>query len=222
MLTKTEKTYSLLFVILLILEIISGSNNNLQTWHYAAKPMILLSLIAFYWLHSKQITPKTRFLTILALVFSLFGDILLMFVEQSPHFFTLGLVSFLLAHIFYILVFLKVRNPNKKPWLFLSFLVIYAAGLFYVLKDNLGVMLLPVFFYMLIILTMAITANSRKGSVAKISFNFVFIGAILFLISDSLLAINKFYEPLPFSNISIMFTYAFAQFFIVFGLLKQQ
>ena len=83
-------------------------------------------------------------------------------------------------------------------------------------------MLLPVFFYMLVILTMATSAYLRRDNVGKVSYNFVLIGAILFLISDSLLAVNKFYTPLAYSNISIMFTYAFAQLFIVFGLLKQR
>jgi uncharacterized membrane protein YhhN len=75
---------------------------------------------------------------------------------------------------------------------------------------------------MLVILSMATTAFLRQGNVVKNSFVLVFIGAILFMISDSILALNKFYQPLPFTNISIMFTYGFAQLFIVFGLLKQR
>ena len=45
------------------------------------------------------------------------------------------------------------------------------------------------------------------------------IGAIFFIISDSLLAINKFYFPLPYSAFWIMSTYSFAQYFIVSGIL---
>jgi len=53
-------------------------------------------------------------------------------------------------------------------------------------------------------------------------FDLVFLGAVLFMIADSLLSVNKFYKPLPWSNISIMLTYAFAQLSLVFGILKQQ
>lgn len=219
MLTRTEKLFASLFCLLLILEMYTASEAPIL--HYFAKPTLLIALLIFYAFQSHHIKANIRKLTWGALMFSLLGDILLLFVDQSPHFFTAGLVSFLTAHILYILVFLKARNRSKKPWLFLSVLIIYGATLFFILKDHLGVMLLPVFFYMIVILTMATSAFLRKGSVQNLSYNFVLMGAILFLISDSLLAVNKFYEPLAYSNISIMFTYAFAQLFIVFGLLKQ-
>ena len=220
MLTKVERSFTILFCVLLIAEIYTAT--NYESLHYLAKPALLISLLFFYWKQSDAIAIKIRRLTLGALVFSLLGDISLMFVDKSPHFFTAGLAAFLLAHILYILVFLKDKNTTKKPWLFSGVLMLYGACLFFLLKDNLGVMLLPVFLYMLVILSMAISAYLRQGSVPKISFIFVLTGAFLFLISDSILAINKFYEPLPSSNISIMFTYAFAQLFIVFGLLKQR
>ncbi|PNQ72191.1 lysoplasmalogenase [Hanstruepera neustonica] len=220
MLTKSERLFAILFCLVLIFEMYTAMEAPIL--HYFAKPAILISLISFYVFQSQHIEAHIRKLTLGALVFSLLGDILLMFVDQSPHFFTAGLVSFLTAHVLYILVFLKARNRAKNPWLFLTILIVYGSSLFYVLKDHLGVMLLPVFFYMLVILTMATSAFLRKGSVRVLSYNLVLTGAILFLISDSLLAVNKFYEPLAYSNISIMFTYAFAQLFIVFGLLKQQ
>ena len=94
-------------------------------------------------------------------------------------------------------------------------------GIFYILKDGLGDLLIPVIVYMSAILLMALTAFLRQGSVTKISYIFVFIGALFFIISDSLLALNKFYKPLPLANISIMLTYAMAQLFIVFGIKKQ-
>lgn len=220
MLTKTEKTFTILFCFLLFFEILTAT--KYQALHYFAKPTLLVSLIIFYWKQSTDIPKPLKQLTVGALVFSLLGDILLMFVEDSAHFFTTGLASFLLAHILYVIVFLKARNTTKKPWLFTCVLLVYGAVVFLLLKDNLGAILLPVFFYILIILTMATTAFLRQGSVSKISYTLVLIGAVLFLISDSLLAINKFYTPLAYSNISIMFTYAFAQLFIVFGLLKQR
>lgn len=94
--------------------------------------------------------------------------------------------------------------------------------LFYVMFDGLGDMLYPVTVYMLVILTMAVTAFLRQGKVLPISYTLVFLGALLFMLSDSILALNKFYKPLPLSNISIMLTYALAQYFIVLGLLKNK
>ena len=144
-----------------------------------------------------------------------------MFVSKSAKFFMSGLVAFLLAHLMYISVFYKSRNKTANTLPIVVILLIYASGIFYFLKDGLGVMLFPVIAYLLVILVMAATAFLRKRS-NRNSYILIFAGAVFFMISDSLLALNKFYEPLPLSNISIILTYALAQYFIVLGILKQK
>ena len=222
MLNKPEKLFLLIFLMILIAELVSGSIESLTTYHYFTKPLIIISLIFFFWKHCQHLDIKTKRLTFLALLFSLTGDILLMFVDLSATFFICGLISFLLAHIMYVFVFLKKKNKATNTIPFTVILLIYAATLFYFLKDGLGNLLLPVIVYMFVILLMVITAFSRKGSVQKNSYILVFLGALFFITSDSLLALNKFYLPLPFSSISIMLTYAIAQLFIIFGIKKQQ
>jgi len=222
MLTKTEKSFSLIFLIIVIAELICDTAENLNTCHYFTKPLILVSLIFFFWKHCQNLDSKTKQFTFLALTFSLIGDVLLMFVDALANFFISGLLAFLLAHIMYILVFLKQKNSAVKILPFITILLIYAAALFYFLKDGLDDLLLPVIVYMLVILLMVITAFLRKGSVPKSSYILVFLGALFFITSDSLLALNKFHTPLPFSNISIMLTYSIAQLFIVFGIKRQQ
>lgn len=219
-LANTEKKFSILFFVIVLFELITGSTDTLQMAHYIAKPTIVISLIFLFVKTSGGVSKSIKRITILALGFSVLGDILLMFVDQSPHFFTVGLVAFLLAHVMYILVFLKHRNKQKSIIGFVILLLVYASGLFYLLKDGLGDMLIPVIVYMIVILSMATTAFVRKGIVNSLSYNLVFVGAIFFMISDSILALNKFYQPIPLSNISIMLTYALAQFLIVLGILK--
>ena len=222
MLTNLEKQFSILFFVIVLFELITGSTETLQYAHYIAKPAIVFSLIFLFIKTSSELTSVIRNLTIAALLFSVLGDILLMFVDRSPHFFTIGLVAFLLAHIMYILTFLKHRGKRKSIIGFVILLLIYASGLFYLLKDGLGDMLIPVVVYMIIILGMATSAYLRKNMVNSVSYNLVFIGAIFFMISDSILALNKFYQALPMSNVSIMVTYALAQYLIVIGILKIQ
>jgi uncharacterized membrane protein YhhN len=221
MLTKSEKLFSIIYVIILIAELICDNIQGLKNFHYATKPLLLLSLILFFLNQSNFLDKKTKFLTLSALLFSLLGDILLMFTSNTPNFFIGGLVAFLMAHIMYILVFLKKKNSNKKALFFTIVLLIYGLGIFYLLKDGLGDLLVPVIVYMLVILTMVITAFLRHDSVSKLSYNLVFLGAVFFITSDSLLALNKFYEPFQYASILIMLTYAMAQFFIVLGLKKQ-
>lgn len=222
MLTKTERFFTIIFLIILVAELLCGSIESLSQLHYFTKPAIVISLIVFLWRERSSISPYIRNLTLLALVFSLLGDILLMFVEKSPNYFMFGLIAFLLAHVMYILVFLKHRNPSKNAIGFIVILLLYGFGLFYYLMERLGEMLIPVLVYMTVILTMSATAFLRKGKVSNTSYKLVFTGAILFMVSDSILAINKFYAPVPLSSISIMLTYALAQYFIVLGIKKER
>ncbi len=221
MLTKTDISFSILFFIIVIAELFCVNIESLSQFQYFTKPLILLSLIVFFWKHSNHLNKRTRNITLLALVFSLVGDILLMFVSVSSSFFICGLVVFLLAHLMYISVFYKSRNKSANPFPVIVILLIYASGIFYLLKDGLGDMLIPVLLYLLVILVMATTAFIRKRS-NRNSYKLIFVGAIFFMISDSLLALNKFYVPLPLSSISIILTYALAQYLIVLGILKQK
>lgn len=221
MLTKTETSFSILFFIIVIAELISGSVESLFQLHYFTKPLILISLIVFFYKYNKHLDKRTKNITLLALGFSLIGDVLLMFVSKSANFFISGLVAFLFAHLMYISVFYKSRNKTASTLPIIVILLVYASGIFYFLKDGLGDMLIPVLAYLLVILVMAATAFIRKRS-NKNSYILILAGAIFFMISDSLLALNKFHEPLPFSNISIILTYALAQYLIVLGILKQK
>lgn len=221
-LNKFEKSFTILFFVIVIIELFSRSLSALSSLHYISKPLILISLILFFYLKSEHLTIKTKRLVLLALVLSLIGDVLLMFDYISPNYFITGLASFLLAHLFYILVFLDKRNSKNKPIVFIAILIIYTFSLFYILKNELGALLLPVIIYVIAIFTMAITASLRKENVPKLSYYLVLIGALLFVISDSFLAINKFYTAVPSEHLIVMSTYSLAQYCIVMGILKQK
>ena len=220
-LTKAEKSFTIIFLAIVLLELFSSNIKSLLPIHVIAKPLILLSLIFFFINQGKHLSSKTKVISLLALLFSLAGDVLLMFTDISASFFLSGLVAFLLAHIMYIMVFLDKKNSKKIALIFITVLLIYAIGIFYLLKDGLGDMLIPVIVYMLVILSMVLTSTMRKDNVSNQSYYLVFLGAIFFVISDSFLAINKFYQPVPLSKIIIMSTYSLAQYLIVLGLLKQ-
>ncbi len=218
-----HKSYFLIvFSILVFIETIIANFEGLENLHFVSKPLIVGLLLFYFSKYGKHLKPHTKTFTILALSFSLVGDVLLLFVYRSGLFFIAGLLAFLIAHIMYSIVFLKQRNTEMKPYGFVFLLLIYASGLFYLLKPGLGDLLVPVVIYMFIILLMAVSAFLRHKSTNPSSYNQIFIGALVFMLSDSLLAINKFYSPFDFADFGIMFTYALAQLLIVFGLLKQE
>tara|TARA_R110002126_G_scaffold15533_1_gene63582 strand:+ start:2439 stop:2864 length:426 start_codon:yes stop_codon:yes gene_type:complete len=138
MLSKTEKSFSLIFLIIVIAELVCDNTQSLTTYHYLTKPLILISLIFFFWKYGKHLDIKTRRFTFLALIFSLLGDLFLMFVNTSTNFFIGGLVSFLLAHLMYIFTFLRKKNNSINTVPLITILLVYAIGLFSFLKNGLG------------------------------------------------------------------------------------
>ena len=186
---------------------------------YVTKPAIVCSLLIFLILRKATI-PFFRFgYLLVALVFSLAGDVFLLFHGQL--FFMLGLAMFLLAHICYILLFLKDKAFGQRNKFFPILTAAYGFGLFFLLYPGLKTMLIPVIVYMIVILGMANSSYLRSQEVGKKSYLFVLMGALVFMLSDSLLAVNMFYASLPYSHIWIMSTYALAQLLIVYGIIYQ-
>jgi uncharacterized membrane protein YhhN len=222
MLSKAEQKFTGIFAIIVIIELICDYFTNLSSLHYFTKPLIVLSLLIFFFTRSQFLNKTIRVFMILALICSLIGDVALLFDDINPNYFIIGLASFLVAHVMYVLVFLKQKDPKKSPIGFMIAMFLYALFLFYMLKGGLGDLLIPVIVYMIVILSMSTTAFLRQKYKNNTSYNWVFIGAVLFMISDSILALNKFYQPLPLSSIGIMLSYALAQYCIVIGILKHK
>jgi alkylglycerol monooxygenase len=146
-----------------------------------------------------------------ALAFSVAGDAWLMF----PGFFIQGLASFLIAHVFYIALFKQdVRWFPSKAVLIAS--LIYGAGMYTYLLPYLSAGLqIPVAIYIVFIALMGAQAIGRAFELRTSASNWVAVGALLFMISDSLLAINKFVSPIALSSLWVLGTYFVAQLTIV-------
>jgi uncharacterized membrane protein YhhN len=213
-----KKFWYLLFAVILIVDLagIQLQNKDLQIF---SKPLIIPVLIGFF---DSQLTSITKGISrwiLAALLFSLAGDALLMFEEKNSIFFLLGLSAFLLAHIFYIVFFHRVRVKEKvksNPWLLVG-VVAYYAALITLLSPFLGDMKIPVLVYGIVISFMFMLAMHMLFIKNKSAGQWMMFGALLFVISDSVLAINKFYQPFEFAGILIMLTYGLAQLFIVEG-----
>ncbi|QLH32521.1 MAG: lysoplasmalogenase [Cyclobacteriaceae bacterium] len=99
-------------------------------------------------------------------------------------------------------------------------IILAGTGLVTILFPHLGGLQIPVLVYALVITVMAMQALFRYGYTNSKSFVLVFVGAISFMISDSLLAINKFMQPLPLAGLAVMLTYLLAQYLIVEGVVR--
>jgi uncharacterized membrane protein YhhN len=157
-----------------------------------------------------------------AIIFSLIGDVFLL----PDNYFIQGLGAFLIAHVFYIYAFRQeaARFFSKKQLFIPTLLVlIYGFCLLMQVLPNVGLALkVPITVYSLTILMMLLTVLHRFGNVPSESFWYVAIGATLFVISDSMIAISKFVAPFPMSDVLIMATYGIGQYLIVEGFLKNK
>ncbi len=213
-----KRTVIILFFIVLGFHIASMQLGN-KLLQYVSKPLIVPALI-FYFLCLSE--PRNYFSgkwVVFGLLFSWLGDVLLLFVAKNEIFFLLGLASFLVAHIFYILFFQRVRKEEKiklRYWLW-GTVIIYYAALISWLYPYLGDMKVPVWVYGLVISTMFLLAMHMLFIKNKAAGRWMMTGALLFVISDSILAINKFYQAFEMAGILIMITYGLAQLFIVEG-----
>lgn len=191
---------------------------------YIAKPAALLLLTV-----AAAVLPAThtdlvdrRWWFVAALAFCLVGDVLLMLPRDL---FVPGLVSFLIGHVLFIVGFLQPPSPAGTPpfafsptGLVIASLVAVAVGaapaalIFRALaRDGTHPMIVPVTVYLVAILTMAVLA-ANVGVLAAT------LGAALFVVSDSVLALNRFVRPLPLGNVTVHVTYHLAQVLLVVSL----
>lgn len=222
-----KKIFLILFILVSAGEIIS-TLMDVPVLHTFCKPAIMIMLGLYYWASQRSATEPLSIPLIIAILFSCAGDILLM-QKSDEKFFMFGLGAFLVAHLFYILTLRQHRLENSPEALHglqkirFAFPVILAGtGLVAILYGHLGGLKVPVIVYATVITVMVLNALFRFGRTNTLSFAMVFGGAILFMISDSLLAINKFLESMPMAGFWVMSTYIGAQFFIVQGLLKHK
>lgn len=184
------------------------------------KPLLIPLLAGIYWASSITKPFKFRDFILLGLLFSWVGDVML----QMDGFFIPGLVSFLLAHVFYILFFSKTEGESisffkSRPVMLIAVLA-YLVELMYLLWPTLGGMKIPVMAYGITISVMLSAALWQYQKLDGKTSLFFILGATLFVASDSLLALNKFRKPFETAGISIMSTYILAQLFIVMGAIR--
>jgi uncharacterized membrane protein YhhN len=145
---------------------------------------------------------------------------------NSELYFIIGLVSFLTAHLLFITILIKnIKNYNKLHLLtsIIPFLLLLIS-LLYVIKDSLNNLLIPVIIYGITISTFGVVAMLNYLSSKNYKSFLMFVGAVVFIASDAILAINKFYSTTDVLEVFIMVTYITAQYIIyksmVFGNLK--
>ena len=154
------------------------------------------------------------------MLFSFFGDVFLL--GSGTLYFVIGLLFFLIAHVFYISMVFKLLNKIKWTEVLLSSLlfVTFFFVIIYKLYAGLGDLRIPVIIYAFTISIFGIVSMihylQRKNKTSVI----LLMGVIFFIISDTILALNLFHVKQSFYPMSIMITYILAQYLICRFVLK--
>ena len=206
------------FSILYLIVLLSG-HENLDLF---LKPALIPLLGFGVYFHRKF---PSRKILLTALLFSWIGDVILLFADIAEIYFILGLVSFLIAHIAYCILFNKQIigeiQINKILFGIGSLLIaFYLTAMILVLMPNLGDLKIPVIVYAAVISTMLLFAFNGYLIWKKPGALYIFLGAAAFVASDSILAFDKFHAPIEKSSFFIMLTYLVAQYLIVVGIIR--
>lgn len=216
------KLLTVLLIIFSTIEIFGEESYSPNLVHIF-KPLLTTTLLLMLWAEQRGFT-TFKILTSLALVFSFLGDGFLMY--KLDHLFIPGLLCFLVAQLFYIFSFnvnLKRIGQNfrfalSKKWVigsflyYLFFMFLIIESIYSKLKFDL---ILPVMIYGAVLVFMISAAESRRNAINKKAYYFGIAGALFFILSDSLLAINKFVTEINYSGFYIMSTYIVAQYCLV-------
>ena len=171
---------------------------------YLLKPLTTVLILAA----ALSVAPASgdgyRQWVLIALALSMLGDICLMF--EGDGWFMGGLGSFLLAHVGFIVAFLKGVSLAWPPaWTLLP--LVYGLGLCAWLLPRAGALRIPVALYCLVLLGMTLAAALRLQTLGGRPAVLAVAGALLFVVSDSALALRKFAGPYRGAQALILSTY---------------
>lgn len=204
-----------------LLSIVALSDMGLpREMAFLAKPLTTVLIILYAWPRGAD-QPRMQRLLRAGLVFSLGGDIALLWPEQG---FLPGLVSFLIAHLCYILGFASQGRFARPWWPFAMFAVIAGAVLLRLWPGVAAELRAPVLVYVACLASMAAQAWSwwrcSLGRPSEVLARNAAWGGTLFLLSDSLIAVNKFAGTVPLASLWILASYWLAQWLLASSLRK--
>ena len=178
------------------------------------KAVLMPILLVFYLLTTHNVLAAA----LAAIILSWTGDIFLIR-KDEPKFFRLGLLAFLLSHVFYIISLIIITHGLKFPALIASIAVALAAELLLPKIINPPkAMRGAVIVYGIVILAMSVCALQYMLSSLSVSSIMIFSGSIVFIFSDTLMTYLSFGKKPKYFNAITMLPYIIAQGLIVFGL----
>lgn len=220
------------FIIFLLCSFINllGEGLHHSSLVLISKPLLLLLLLIFFIKNTSQSKNKSAaYWVIIALAASNIGDVLLLFagrVSANEQLFLAGLGAFLMTHIAYTFAFHKI-TPSREfrfPLIIILSMLFFWIGFNYVFSAVLtGFLQAAVGIYSFVILIMVYFSWRMDKEIKSIATQWIMWGALLFLLSDTFVGLNKFGQDLitiPAVGVLIMSTYLAGQALITLGVIR--
>jgi len=184
-----------------------------QAQVYFFKPLITTCILLIATQAQKPVSSRYQHLITAGMFFSLVGDVLLMLPLDA---FVPGLISFLIAQVIFVFAFRSSARPGRALWMVIP-LAAYGILMFVLLLPGLDGLMIPVIVYLVVILAMAWRGWNRWFHSRERSTLLALVGALLFVVSDSALAIGKFRGRYGAQTAVVMITYVLAQWLIAYS-----
>ena len=181
---------------------------------YVFKPLTTSLILLIALAAPAPISPVYQGLIVAGLAFSLAGDVFLMLPEDR---FLAGLASFLVAHICYVAAFTS-RTGFQATWGGALPFLLYGAAMLLLLWPYLGRKKAPVIGYVAVILTMGWQAREQWLATGRVAALLAMLGAGLFIVSDSALAVERFRKPFRGARLLVLATYYVGQWLIALSI----
>lgn len=186
----------------------ADDRRKIYLWKPLSTSLVILAALCSFW-DGGGASGVYRAGVLAGLALCMAGDMMLMF-PQNRRAFLAGLIFFLLGHVAYGVTFTVLGG--FRPYDAISAAILLAAGclFFLYLRPTLGSMQGPVIVYILVITFMVNRGVSLFGSQAFSATQawMIALGAILFYVSDVILAVARYARPFRTHRISLAFYYA--------------
>ncbi|HET6555032.1 MAG TPA: lysoplasmalogenase [Dyella sp.] len=186
----------------------SGGADGWACLHWVCKPLATVLILWSAWRAQPPVSAGYQRWLVTGMLFSLAGDIFLMLPVDA---FVAGLVAFLIGHVFFIRALMTDTRFAARPLAVVACLAYGALNLWALWPALPGALHLPVVIYVVVLASMAGQAVARAWRHAHDALagpaQWAAAGALLFLLSDTLLAWNRFKLAIPMSALWILATY---------------
>ncbi|MFD0989598.1 lysoplasmalogenase family protein [Mariniflexile jejuense] len=213
--------FTVVFVTVLFIDVCIKIYLNNNNYRFFSKPLILISLIAYYYINMKHKRKKVERNVVFALFFFLLGDFMILNYLNKV-FLVLSMLFFAVGKLFFCLKF-KSKEDFEFSRLFPFSIIVYLGITFVIslIYKNLKAFLIPGLITLFISLLMLNLAYLRKAQFSKFSYFYVLFGCLLFVLVESINAVNTFNKILPFPSFFNTIFYGISMYLIILGITEE-